>query len=155
MGKVELLRRLIPDVEFTTDIIVGFPGETREDFERTLDLLKEVRYQNVFSFRFSRRPGTHASGLEDNLDPGIRKPWLPELQSFQNGITSEKHARMVGEVVDVLVEGADKKGSGLLEGRTRTNYIVHFRGEPSLLGKTLRVRLTDSRKIHLEGEMLH
>jgi tRNA-2-methylthio-N6-dimethylallyladenosine synthase len=155
LEKADLLRRLLPDVEFTSDIIVGFPGEKRADFDQTLHLLKKVRYQNVFSFRFSPRPGTHASALEDNLDPGIRKPWLPELQAVQNEITSSKHAAMVGKTVEVLVEGADKKGSGLLEGRTRTNYIVHFRGEPSLLGKTLQVRLTDSKNIHLEGEMIH
>jgi tRNA-2-methylthio-N6-dimethylallyladenosine synthase len=151
LRKIQWLRRLIPDVEFTTDIIVGFPGETREDFEQTLHLLKEIQYQNVFSFRFSRRPGTHASRLEDNLDPGIRKPWLPELQAVQNGITTAKHAGMVGKTVDVLVEGTDKKGSGLMEGRTRTNYIVHFPGDSSLIGKTPRVRLKDSKKIHLEG----
>jgi tRNA-2-methylthio-N6-dimethylallyladenosine synthase len=142
-------------VEFTTDIIVGFPGETRQDFDQTLTLLKEVRYQNVYSFRFSPRPGTHASQLEDPLGPVLRKPWLPELQVTQNEITSARHAMMVGRIVEVLVEGADRKGSGLLEGRTRTNYITHFAGEPSLLGQIVKVRLTRSRTIHLEGEMLH
>lgn len=155
LEKVELLRRLVPDVEFTTDIIVGFPGEEREDFEKTLQLLKEVHYQNVFSFRFSRRPGTRANEMKDSLEPAVRKPWLPELQEVQNGITSRKYAMMVGRTVEVLVEGADKKGSGLLEGRTRTNYIVHFSGDPSLLGKTLKVRITGSKNIHLEGELLN
>jgi tRNA-2-methylthio-N6-dimethylallyladenosine synthase len=155
LKKVDLLKRLIPDVELTTDIIVGFPGETREDFDQTLDLLKKVGYQNVFSFRFSARPGTHASQLEDPLGQNLRRSWLPELQAAQNEITSARHAMMVGRTVDVLVEGTDRKGSGLLEGRTRTNYITHFTGESALLGKIFKVRLTRSRTIHLEGEMLH
>ena len=154
MKKVELLRGLIPDVEFTTDIIVGFPGETREDFDQTLKLIQEVRYQNAFSFRFSSRPGTRAAGLEDPIGPHLRKSWLPELQTVQNTITSEKHAMMEGAVLEVLVEGADRKRSGLLEGRTRTNYIVHFEGDLSLIGKTLKIRLKRSRTIHLEGEVL-
>jgi len=154
MEKVEHLRNLIPEVEFTTDIIVGFPGETREDFDQTLELLGKIRYQNAFSFRFSPRPGTRAAGLEESAGPVLRKSWLPELQAVQNMITSEKHAMMEGKVVEVLVEGMDRKRTGLLEGRTRTNYIVHFEGEPSLIGKTLKIRLKRARTIHLEGEAL-
>jgi tRNA-2-methylthio-N6-dimethylallyladenosine synthase len=155
MEKVELLKKIIPEVEFTTDIIVGFPGEEREDLERTLDLLSAVRYQNVFSFRFSPRPGTAASAMEDPVDNEIRRPWLPELQEIQNRITAEKHRSMVGREVEVLVEGADKKKSGFLEGRTRTNYIAHFPGDPALVGQLVRVRIQSSRTIHLIGEMVN
>ncbi len=154
MEKVDLLRDLIPEVELTTDIIVGFPGETRADFDRTLRLMEEVGYQNAFSFRFSLRPGTRAAGLDDHIPPDSRISWLPELQAIQNTITSRKYAAMVGKVFEVLVEGLDKRKNGLLEGRTRTNYIVHFEGEPSLIGEIVKIRLKRSRTVHLEGEML-
>ena len=153
--KVELLRKLIPEVEFTTDVIVGFPGEERGDFERTLNMLSIVKYQNAFSFRFSPRPGTAAATMEDPVDAEIKRPWLPELQEFQNRITAEKHRNMVGREVEILVEGADKKKSGFLEGRTRSNYIVHFPGDPDLKGRMVRVKLVSSRTIHLIGETVN
>ncbi len=154
MEKVEMLKKLIPEVEFTTDIIVGFPGEEREDFQRTLDLLGTVKYQNVFSFRFSPRPGTAAAAMEDNVLGEVRRPWLPELQDLQNQITAEKHRNMVGRVVEVLAESVDKKKNGFLKGRTRTNYIVHFPGDPALAGTMVPVKLVKSRTIYLIGEMV-
>jgi tRNA-2-methylthio-N6-dimethylallyladenosine synthase len=154
MEKVEMLKKLIPEVEFTTDIIVGFPGEEREDFQRTLDLLSTVKYQNVFSFRFSPRPGTAAAAMEDNVLSEVRRPWLPELQDLQNQITAEKHRNMVGRVVEVLAESVDKKKNGFLKGRTRTNYIVHFPGDPALAGTMVPVKLLKSRTIYLIGEMV-
>ena len=154
MEKVEMLKKLIPEVEFTTDIIVGFPGEEREDFQRTLDLLSTVKYQNVFSFRFSPRPGTAAAAMEDNVLSEVRRPWLPELQDLQNQITAEKHRNMVGRVVEVLAESVDKKKNGFLKGRTRTNYIVHFPGDPALAGTMVPVKLVKSRTIYLIGEMV-
>ena len=154
MEKVEMLKKLIPEVEFTTDIIVGFPGEEREDFQRTMDLLGTVKYQNVFSFRFSPRPGTAAAAMEDNVLGEVRRPWLPELQDLQNQITAEKHRNMVGRVVEVLAESVDKKKNGFLKGRTRTNYIVHFPGDPALAGTMVPVKLVKSRTIYLIGEMV-
>ena len=155
MEKVKLLSRLIPEVEFTTDIIVGFPGEQREDFQRTLDMLNTVKYQNAFSFRFSPRPGTAAAAMEDPVHADLKRPWLPELQELQSRITYEKHRSMAGKEVEVLVEGVDKKKSGFLEGRTRTNYIVHFPGDAELIGKMVQVKLVSSRAIHLIGEMVN
>ncbi|MDF1527007.1 MAG: tRNA (N6-isopentenyl adenosine(37)-C2)-methylthiotransferase MiaB [bacterium] len=155
MEKVELLRKLIPEVEFTTDIIVGFPGEEREDFERTSEILNSVKYQNIFSFRFSPRPGTAAAAMNDPVNADVKRSWLPELQDLQNLITAEKHRNMIGREVEVLVEEKDKKKNGFLEGRTRTNYIVHFPGDPDLAGKIVRIRLTSSRAIHVMGEMVN
>lgn len=154
LEKVDLLKDLIPGVEFTTDIIVGFPGEERSDFEETLKILKTVRYQNVFSFRFSPRPGTAAVEMKDPVAPDVKRPWLPELQVVQDQITTEKHRALVGAEVQVLVEGVDKKNSGSLEGRTRSNYILHFPGDPALIGRMVRVKVTDSGAIHLIGEMV-
>ena len=153
--KVELLTKLIPEVEFTTDIIVGFPGEEREDFELTMEMLNTVKYQNIYSFRFSPRPGTAAAAMKDPVDADVKRSWLPELQDRQNQITAEKHRNMVGREVEVLVEEMDKKKNGFLEGRTRTNYIVHFPGNPELVGKIVRIRLTNSRAIHVMGEMVN
>ncbi len=155
MEKVELLTKLIPEVEFTTDIIVGFPGEEREDFELTMEMLNTVKYQNIYSFRFSSRPGTAAAAMKDPVDADVKRSWLPELQDLQNQITAEKHRNMVGREVEVLVEKKDNKNNGFLEGRTRNNYIVHFPGDPELLGKIVRIRLTSSRAIHLMGEMVN
>ena len=155
MEKVELLTKLIPEVEFTTDIIVGFPGEEREDFELTIEMLNTVKYQNIYSFRFSSRPGTAAAAMKDPVDADVKRSWLPELQDLQNQITAEKHRNMVGREVEVLVEKKDNKNNGFLEGRTRNNYIVHFPGDPELLGKIVRIRLTSSRAIHLMGEMVN
>ena len=155
MEKVELLTKLIPEVEFTTDIIVGFPGEEREDFELTMEMLNTVKYQNIYSFRFSSRPGTAAAAMKDPVDADVKRSWLPELQDLQNQITAEKHRNMVGREVEVLVEEKDNKNNGFLEGRTRNNYIVHFPGDPELLGKIVRIRLTSSRAIHLMGEMVN
>ena len=152
LEKVSVLRELIPDVEITTDIIVGFPGEERDDFEQTLSLIETARYQNAFSFRFSPRPGTAAAQMTQTVSAETRKPWLPELQEAQNHITAEKHAAMVGKVVEVLVEGSGRLQNGKLEGRTRNNFIVHFTGDQALIGKTLDIRIVSSRKIHLNGE---
>lgn len=154
LDKVDLLRKLIPEVEFTTDIIVGFPGETRADFEETLALIDRIRYQNAFSFRFSARPGTRAAGMNDPVPTEEKKPWLPEFQASQNLISEQRHKAMVGQTLEVLVEGKDRKDSGRLEGKSRTNFIVHFEGEPSLIGRTVPVLIGRSRTIYLEGELL-
>jgi tRNA-2-methylthio-N6-dimethylallyladenosine synthase len=155
MEKVELLTKLIPEVEFTTDIIVGFPGEERVDFERTMEMLNIVKFQSIFSFRFSPRPGTAAASMEDPVGADVKRSWLPELQDLQNQITAEKHRNMIGREVEVLVEEMDKKKNGFLEGRTRTNFIVHFPGDPELVGKIVRIRITNSRAIHVMGEMVN
>jgi tRNA-2-methylthio-N6-dimethylallyladenosine synthase len=153
LEKVRMLRENVPGIELTTDIIVGFPGETRYHFEETLSLMEEVRYLNAFSFRFSPRPGTAAEKLADPVPAAEKKPWLPELQELQNRITSEKHQDMLGCEVDVLVEGSGRRDSGLLEGRTRSNHIVHFESTGNLPGDTVKVKISRSHRIHLEGEV--
>jgi tRNA-2-methylthio-N6-dimethylallyladenosine synthase len=164
LRKVDLLRALVPGIELTTDVIVGFPGETRREFEATIALLRGVRFQNAFAFRYSPRPGTAAASLPDlpeASDPAFRRDWLPELQSVQDGMTIEKHESLVGSTIEVLVEGrgSDDGGGGMgkearLEGRTRDNYIVHFPGGSHLIGRTVKVRTAKARKVHLEGEIV-
>ncbi len=154
LDTVSVLRELVPGVEISTDIIVGFPGEGRDDFLKTISLLEKVRYQNVFSFRFSPRPGTAAANMEDPVPQKKKRPWLPELQEVQNLITSQKHASMAGKIVEVLVEGYDRRENAGLEGRTRNNYIVHFHGPKILVGETIKVRISRSHGIHLEGKVL-
>ena len=154
LEKVSLLKELVPEVELTTDIIVGFPGETREDFEKTLQLIEKVQFQNAFSFRFSSRPGTRAAGMENPVTDEEKRPWLPEFQAAQNQVSVRRHQAMMGQTVEVLVEGVDKKQTGRLEGRSRTNFIVHFKGDPSFVGRTVQVLIKKSRTIYLEGELL-
>jgi len=152
-SKVAALREVIPDVELTSDIIVGFPGEKRSDFDKTMSFLSEIRYQNVFSFRFSPRPGTAASRLEDSVPERVKKGWLPELQHLQSEITARKHEDLLGSTLEVLVEGTGKKENGMLEGRTRNNFIVHFPGSEDMIGSLTNVKVNRSGKIHLEGEV--
>ncbi len=153
-SKVAALRGVIPDVELTTDIIVGFPGEKRSDFDMTISFLSEMRYQNAFSFRFSPRPGTAAAQLEDDVPESVKRGWLPELQHLQNKITARKHEDLVGREVEVLVESTGKKENGFLEGRTRNNFIIHFPGGEDMIGSLINVKVNRSRKIHLEGEVV-
>ncbi len=153
-SKVAAVRDAIPDVELTSDIIVGFPGEKRSDFDKTMSFLSEIRYQNVFSFRFSPRPGTAASRLEDSVPERVKKGWLPELQHLQSEITARKHEDLLGNTLEVLVEGTGKKENGMLEGRTRNNFIVHFPGSEDMIGSLTNVKVNRSGKIHLESEVV-
>lgn len=152
LEKVGWLREKVPGIELTTDIIVGFPGEERADFLRSLELVREVGFQNAFSFRYSPRPGTAAAGLADSLSPADRRGWLPELQALQDEITIAKHRALVGSTLEVLLERVSP--TSLLEGRTRDNFIVHVPGDPGLVGKTLKVKVTAAAKVSLEGEAL-
>jgi tRNA-2-methylthio-N6-dimethylallyladenosine synthase len=154
LENVTLLKELVPEVELTTDIIVGFPGETREDFEQTLRLIEKVQFQNAFSFRFSSRPGTRAAEMENPVTEEEKRPWLPEFQAAQNQVSVRRHQAMMGQTVEVLVEGVGKKQTGRLEGRSRTNFIVHFNGDPSFVGRTVQVMIKKSRTTYLEGELL-
>jgi len=153
--KAGWLREKIPGIELTTDVIVGFPGESREDFERTLELVREIRFQNSFSFRYSPRPGTAAAALSRPLPPcesALRHGWLPELQAVQDAITAARHLELAGSVLEVLVEG--ESPTTLLEGRTRDNFIVHFPGDPALVGRMVKVMATRACKVWLEGEVV-
>lgn len=151
---IEKLRNNIPDIAITTDIIVGFPGETDEDFQDTLDLVKKVKYDSAYTFIYSKRKGTVAEKMPDQVDEDIKHKRLEELIKLQNSISIEKNNEMNGKIVEVLVEGTSKRDSDKLTGRTRTNKIVHFKGEPNLIGKFVDVKIIETKAWTMQGELI-
>ncbi len=126
MAKIEKLKALYPDMAITTDIIVGFPGEQRADFEATMDLVRAVEYDNIFSFKYSPRPGTLAAGYEDHVEDAEKSARLSLLQETQREITMRRGLALVGTIQEVLVEGTSKRDDTDLTGRTETNRVVNF-----------------------------
>jgi len=151
------LRRVCPQITLTTDIIVGFPGETRKDFEDTLELMRQVRYESSFSFKYSDRPGVRAEKMDFKVPEDEKSRRLAALQELQNSITAEELARQVGVLADVLVEGHSKmQDEGLLywRGRDGGGRIVNFPSPlPELTGKMVRVLIRDAKKHSLSGEI--
>ncbi|MCR4418805.1 MAG: tRNA (N6-isopentenyl adenosine(37)-C2)-methylthiotransferase MiaB [Clostridia bacterium] len=150
----EIIRRRLPHASITTDLIVGFPGETEEDFEATLDLVERVRFDAAFTFMYSPRPGTAAAAFPDQVPPEVRRERLVRLNRLQNRLTRESNERLAGETVEVLVEGPSKTNPERLSGRTRTNKIVVFSGPPELIGQLVNVRITEAQTFNLFGELV-
>jgi tRNA-2-methylthio-N6-dimethylallyladenosine synthase len=132
------LRAARPEIEFSTDVIVGFPGETREDFDETLNVLRALRFAQVYAFVFSPRPGTAASTLADPIAETVKKAWLQELLELQRQIQAEDHRRHVGQQVDVLFTSWR---SGILEGRSAGGRVVHAPGDESNIGRLVAVKV--------------
>ncbi|PYI55417.1 tRNA (N6-isopentenyl adenosine(37)-C2)-methylthiotransferase MiaB [Paenibacillus flagellatus] len=151
VGKI---KRAIPDVMLTTDIIVGFPGETDEQFEETMSLVREVRYDSAFTFIYSPRDGTPAADMEDNVPEQVKKERLTRLNELLNQISREKNEQLRGQTVEVLVEGESKTNPDVLSGRTRTNKLVHFRGPKELAGRFVHVTITEPQTWVLKGELV-
>jgi tRNA-2-methylthio-N6-dimethylallyladenosine synthase len=144
------IRGAIPDIAVSTDIIVGFPGETEDDFLATLDLVERARFDSAYTFRYSPRPGTRAATMPDRVPADIVQERFERLVELQSRITFERNAAQVGTVAEVLVEGAGKKG-GSTQARTRTNRIVHL-VEPLDAGTFVDARITEAAPHHLLGE---
>ena len=143
----------MPGVAVTTDIIVGFPGETLSDHRRTLAALEELRYDGIFSFCFSPREGTAAWDLPDDVPRDEKTRRLMEVQKLQQEISTAKNRALVGRRVEVLVEGVSRKDSRRLTGRTRGNKVVNFPGSEALTGEFVHVRITDAGFVSLIGEL--
>ncbi|MGX4586469.1 tRNA (N6-isopentenyl adenosine(37)-C2)-methylthiotransferase MiaB [Paenibacillus chitinolyticus] len=151
---VRKIKTAIPDVVLSTDIIVGFPGETDEQFEETLSLVKEVRFDFAYSFIYSPREGTPAAAMEDNVPEDVKKERLYRLNEVLGAFSKESNEKLRGEVVEVLVEGESKKNSEVLSGRTRTNKLVLFRGSKDLIGSFAHVRVTEPQTWLVKGELV-
>lgn len=152
---LELVRKIkqaIPDVVLTTDIIVGFPGETDEQFEDTLSLMREVEYDAAFTFIYSPREGTPAAKMKDDIPMEVKKERLYRLNQLQDEISRKKNEALRGRTVEVLVEGESKKNPDILSGRTRTNKLVNFRGPKHLIGQFVHVRIDEPLTWTLKGE---
>ncbi len=154
LDRVQRLRKAIPDVALSTDIIVGFPGETEEDFHLTLDLVREISYDSIYSFVYSPRPGTPASDWEDGLDPGVKKERLQRLQDEQRAIQTAKHDALVGGTMEILVEGPSSRGDGRMSGRTSQNHVVNIGGDPALVGRFVEVTIVRAGPHSLSGELI-
>lgn len=154
LKKVELLRRLVPGIALSTDVIVGFPGETEADFQETLSLVREVEFDQMFSFVFSPRPGTAAALLADPL-PGQRKTErLMELQGVQREIQWRRHRELVGREFEVIVEGKSRRDPAEWAGRTACNRVVNFRAGGAKPGDLLRVEITLGGPNSLRGRLV-
>ncbi|MGH2807910.1 MAG: radical SAM protein, partial [Actinomycetota bacterium] len=153
LDKVRKVRAAIPDVAITTDIIVGFPSETEEEFADTLSLVEEVRYDAAFTFQYSPRPMTEAAEHDGHLPKGIVQERYDRLASLQDAITLEHNRAMVGRTEELLVEGASKKDAAKLTGRTRTNKLVHFDADGSEPGSFQTVEVVSAHSHHLEGRV--
>jgi len=153
LEKVRRLHQVCPDIRLTSDIIVGFPGESEADFEATLALLAELRYADVFSFLYSRRPGTAAADLSDELPAAARQHRFDRLIALQEGVSRDTWDGDVGKVLPILVEGESRQGGGQLFGRTTWNRIVNFQGDVELIGRIVPVRITASYRNSQLGEL--
>jgi len=153
LQKVERLREVVPEIAITADVIVGFPGEEEEDFEKTLDLIERVRFDGLFSFKYSPRKGTLASRWPDDVPEPIKARRLEKLQSLQRKITLEKNKALEGKVLEVLVDGCGER-EGQLRGRSRCNRVVNFMGPLDLIGKIVWVKIKEGLPNCLRGELL-
>ncbi len=143
----------IPNISITTDIIVGFPGETEEDFQDTLDIVNYCKYDSAFTFIYSPRENTPASKLEDNVTLEEKEQRLYRLNELVNKYSKEANTRILNKVENVLVEGESTK-EGNLFGYTETNKLVNFPGDKSLIGKILKVKIIDAKSFSLDGEIV-
>jgi tRNA-2-methylthio-N6-dimethylallyladenosine synthase len=150
--RVERLRRACPGIAVTTDIIVGFPGETDEDFRETLALMETVKFDGAFSFKYSVREGTAAAGFDGHLDERVKGARLTELQALQERHTLERNRLLEGGWEEVLVEGFSRNSRNDVTGRTRSNRVVNFPGDAAMIGKTLSVRIVEACAHSLRGE---
>jgi tRNA-2-methylthio-N6-dimethylallyladenosine synthase len=154
LEKVARLRKVSPEVSITSDIIVGFPGETERDFEDTLDLMERVHFDDLFSFKYSDRPHTRAATLPEKVAEATALGRLHVLQEKQRVHSLLRNQRWEGRDVEVLVEGTSPRDEEKLTGRTRGNKVVHFRGSGKLVGESLPVRVQRASLHHLAGEWI-
>ena len=153
LSLVEKIRNAIPDISLTTDIIVGFPGETEEDFQETLDVVEKAGYDTAFTFLYSKRTGTPAAKMDDQIPEDVAKERFGRLLSLVQEKGRERSSRFAGTVQEVLVE-EESKEKGVFTGRTQYNLLVHFPADESLLGKYVNVKLEECRGFYYLGTLV-
>jgi tRNA-2-methylthio-N6-dimethylallyladenosine synthase len=155
LERLETLRDRCPEVALSTDIIVGFPGETDAEFETTLELLERVEYDEIFSFVYSPRPQTVSAKIyDDDIAEDVKRERLKQVQTLQQAISLKKNRQRIGETDEILIDGPSKLKNGQVMGRTRTNRIVNASGPENLAGKLASVRITGATANSLIGELL-
>jgi tRNA-2-methylthio-N6-dimethylallyladenosine synthase len=152
--KIRKLREVRPDISLSSDFIIGFPGETDKEFEATMKLIHDVKFDQSFSFIYSKRPGTPAANIEDEIPMSVKKERLYRLQETINGFASEISQAMVGTIQNVLIEGVSKKDDKQLAGRTENNRVVNFDGNPRLIGQLADVEITQAVRNSLKGKLI-
>lgn len=153
LKSVRLLRTHFDRPALTTDLIVGFPGETEEDFAETMDLVRQVEFDNAFSFVYSKRPGTPAATMEDETPLEEKKERLARLNELLAHFSHEKNQAYLGRTEEVLVESVSKNNADFLMGRTLSNKTVIFAGDSSLIGQYVPVEITEAQSWILKGKL--
>ncbi|WP_231686974.1 tRNA (N6-isopentenyl adenosine(37)-C2)-methylthiotransferase MiaB [Bacillus sp. JCM 19034] len=148
------IKMAIPNASFTTDLIVGFPNETEEQFEETLSLVREIEFDSAYTYIYSPREGTPAAKMKDNVPMEVKRERLARLNALVNEISAKKNVAYQDKIVEVLVEGESKKNPDVLAGRTRTNRLVNFTGPKSVIGEIVYVKVTEAKTWSLSGEMV-
>jgi len=150
---VRQLRDIRPQLSLSSDFIVGFPGETEEDFEATMQLIKELNFDDSFSFVYSARPGTPAADLPDDTPQSVKLERLQRLQAQIQQQSRKIGLNMVGSTQRILVEGISKKNDDQIFGRTDNNRVVNFSGDRALIGRFVDIRITEALSHSLRGEV--
>ena len=153
LALADKMRKEIPDILFSTDIIVGFPGETEEDFENTLDVVRKMNYEQIFMFIYSRRVGTVADKMENQIPEEIKHKRFERLKKLYDDNVSKNNEKFIGKVEKILVDGESKNNENMLTGRNDANKVIIFEGSKDLIGKMINVKITEEHKWYLKGEV--
>ena len=152
--KIKRLRQIRPNISMSSDFIIGFPNETDSDFENTINLIKDIGFDHSFSFIYSRRPGTPAADLDDNVPMATKKERLTRLQMLINNMAQQISRNMVGTTTRVLVESVSRKDPKQMAARTENNRVVNFNGDNTLIGQFVDLKITEALPNSLRGELL-
>lgn len=151
---IETAKKYMPNLGITTDIMVGFPGETEEDFAHTLDVVEKVQYDLAFTFLYSRRKGTAADKRENQIPEEVKKERFNRLLASVNQAAENQSQKYLGEISEILVEGKSRKNENVMTGRNRQNKTVNFVGDESMIGKLVKVKIVDAKSFSLNGELV-
>ena len=155
LALAQKIKEKIPGIAMTTDIIVGFPGETEEDFEETLDVVRKVKFDSAYTFVYSRRTGTPAAAMEDQVEPSVVKERFGRLLEVIKKSSKDNRKEGIGKEEDVLVEEKNTHEGGMVTGRLSNNILVHFKGDESLIGQIVRVKITEEKGFYYMGEQVN
>lgn len=151
---IDKLKDAVPSITISTDIIVGFPGETEKDFEETLDLVRTVEYDSAFTFLYSIRKGTPAEKYEEQIPEEVKHERFNRLVDTINAISAKKNAAYTGRIEKILVEGTSKTNDQTYTGRTEGFKLVNFRGDREMIGQIIKVKILEGKTFSLEGEIV-
>ena len=154
LRRCEILRKYFKRPAITTDVIVGFPGETKEDVDETIDVIRRVKYDNAFTFIYSKRTGTPAATMENQVPEDVIKDRFDRMLNILNPIVHEVHEEQLGKVMTVFAEEASKQDKTVLTGRADNNMLVHFKGTEDLIGQMVPVKITENKTFYLIGERM-